>query len=357
MAGILVVGPLPPPVHGFSAATEMMVQACRARTPVHVLNTADGVASLAVSLLRAAAFLARRRPGAMYLALSGGYRQLVDLFATLVFRLGAAILRIELRVCVHHHSFKYLDKRSGRTALLFRALGRQAVHVALCETMATRLAEAYAVPVECLKVLSNATLVQDQVSAQQPAAFPDRDRLVLGYLSNLTEEKGVFSFLELCTRLRRGGYPVDALLAGPLPSEIAERFHTALAEAGGRHIGPVYGAGKAEFFASVDAFVFPTRYKNEAEPLVLWEAFSAGLPVLSFARGCICAIVPGGCGQVVERTASDPLAEFERTVHGWLQEPGRLRAMSARSRVHFEASRQAAQATLDELVQWMAYGT
>ncbi len=42
-------------------------------------------------------------------------------------------------------------------------------------------------------------------------------------------------------------------------------------------LGPVYGKDKSQFWKMTDAFVFPTQ--NEAEPLVLWEAPAAGVPI------------------------------------------------------------------------------
>jgi len=54
------------------------------------------------------------------------------------------------------------------------------------------------------------------------------------------------------------------------------------------------------FLASLDAFVFPTTYTHEAEPLVVLEALSAGVPIAAFGRGCIGRMVPSSAGLVVE---------------------------------------------------------
>jgi glycosyltransferase involved in cell wall biosynthesis len=54
-----------------------------------------------------------------------------------------------------------------------------------------------------------------------------------------------------------------------------------------KYYGPVLGDAKKEFFAELNTFVFPTRYRNEAEPLVILEALMNGCPVVANNRGCI----------------------------------------------------------------------
>ena len=63
--------------------------------------------------------------------------------------------------------------------------------------------------------------------------------------------------------------------------------------------GPVHGSNKKEFFNDIHIMLFPSRYKNEAQPLVVFEALSYGVPVICFNRGCIENMVDSTCGMLV----------------------------------------------------------
>jgi len=118
----------------------------------------------------------------------------------------------------------------------------------------------------------------------------DRERegpLVVGYLCNICEEKGIDDVLSLVERFKEE----DVLfkVAGPVSDELIRKRIMGVV---GRfdnidYIGPVYGDRKELFYKSLDLFVFPTKYANEASPLVLIEAVSKGVPFIAYNRGGI----------------------------------------------------------------------
>lgn len=135
-------------------------------------------------------------------------------------------------------------------------------------------------------VLNNAGLVDPRLL--ELAA--ERKGIVLGHLSNLTLEKGVDQAVSLAVEANRAGLLDKFILAGPIKESIAEKeIVRAQANLGGRFEfrGPVYGADKLQFFQDINCFVFPTRYRNEASPLVLLEAMAAGVPCVAYGRACI----------------------------------------------------------------------
>jgi len=72
--------------------------------------------------------------------------------------------------------------------------------------------------------------------------------------------------------------------------------------------GFVNGQQKRELFMKASLFIFPTRYKNEAFPLSILEAFSYGVPVVTTDEGSIPFIVDEKSGVIVSNLDDLPLA-------------------------------------------------
>ena len=90
--------------------------------------------------------------------------------------------------------------------------------------------------------------------------------------------------------LRQGlsrGLDLTLSLAGqPIDASVAVVLDRAQAEFGGRikQWGFVSGESKDDFLGSIDWFVFPSRYANEAEPIVVLEALAHGVPCVTGRR-------------------------------------------------------------------------
>lgn len=292
-----IVGPFPPPVHGAAEVTEHI--ACALENLVRLervaISPADGLrgfryhGSRLARVLRAAAVLASGR-GPVYLSAAGGFGLGYNVLLTILVR------AIGRPLFIHHHSFAYLDRNDPLAGFLIRAAGPSALHICLCQRMADLLIECYG-PMRTI-IVSNAVHCPptDRVRAT-PAALPLR----LGHLSNLSLEKGLDFVVDLAVAIKKQGIPVQLVLAGPaVDARVAAVLEAARSSLGVdlTELGPLYGPQKNQFFDSVDVFVFPSRYVNEAEPLVIFEALARGLPVVAIGRGCISELI-GDAGLAV----------------------------------------------------------
>jgi glycosyltransferase involved in cell wall biosynthesis len=301
--GIAFVGPLPPPLHGFSSVCAMMLARLRASGAVEVFDRAPRADSRVSDALRQLGEVRRyfallRGTGdiGLYLALSGGLGQLVDgLYVLLCRPLGRAVF-------VHHHSFSYINRATPVNKLLFSQL-RHATHIVLSERMGSALADRYKIDARNFRVVSNAAFLGPPVHIER-ALSDSKAPMRIGFLSNITFDKGFIEFFEVLTELRRRALPYRASIAGPIASDARSTFDRLLSAAAQvDYLGPVYGEAKTSFYQQLDILLFPTKYENEAEPLVIHEAIRSAVHVMACARGAIPELLSNGAGLVFEQDA------------------------------------------------------
>ncbi|MBC7490256.1 MAG: glycosyltransferase family 4 protein [Glaciimonas sp.] len=348
-ATIFFVGPLPPPVHGFSEINRRMLIALRSRHQVLAFDMTPRASRLSFLFIlwRFLLCVVRRRPKALYLALSGGYRQWIDLAFVLLARLR------DIPIFVHHHSFSYLNDRRLSAVVSLRAL-RDATHVVLCECMGQQLMKQYGIELVNMRVLSNSAFLEDieapascmALVHAQPAA------LRIGFLSNITAEKGIFEFFAVLRESQALGVSLQGVIAGPVDSAIKESFSATLAASTNvQHVGAVYGVAKSAFFANIDILFFPSKLQ-EAEPVTILEALGHGVPVIAFARGCIEGMVPAAAGAVF--SYSETFAKHAIEALRPLAENHVLLVQARHSaRAIFEAGRASNKAVLESLMAEM----
>lgn len=318
---VVAIVQLPPPVTGLSAMNSHMVDALRdAGLLAEVANIAPALNSRRASkvlgrlirVLRAGGvlFTAKRRGATtLYMPSDGGIGIILNIGLGIVARL------LGYRLWIHHHSFAYLNRRSRLMALLLLIAPSDTGHLILCEGMLTRLRDRYPRAWMTRRhhahVLSNAFVIEVQEASESHG-----QPLVIGHLANLTQEKGAVRFVEIFKSLRTEGVQITARIAGPIgDAETNSAIESAAATYPTSFYwsGPLYGEAKAEFYRSLDVFVFPTRYADEAQPLVLLEALAGGCAILSTDLGCI------GCdhGEAPGLIASDDA--FDEAAKLWLK--------------------------------------
>lgn len=241
----------------------------------------------------------------LYLALSGGMGQLIDGLYVLVARL------LRHQIFVHHHSFAYIDQPGWFNRALFGSL-RAATHIVLSAGMGRGLQQLYGVDRNHVRVVSNAALFPS-IAVTEPGAAAAPGPLRIGFLSNITFEKGIVEFFEVMRLLHARGVQYQARIAGPVSAAVRPSFDRMLADAANvEYLGAVYGEAKEQFYRGLDVLLFPTKYINEAEPLVIHEALRAGVFTIACDRGAIAEILGNGAGLAL------PEREFVETAARWL---------------------------------------
>jgi glycosyltransferase involved in cell wall biosynthesis len=246
-----------------------------------------------------AMLLARRRGArSLYLAVDGG--------AGLVLNAGYVAFGRVLRydMTLHHRSFQYLDRGSLSMRALCRAAGYEARHAFLCESMRTLFEQRYGA-VQSMVVSNSATLSVPvaEVSRSRTGSLSSR-RVHIGFLSNVSFDKGLDTFVEAALALQAQGWTVTATVAGSASDKDAEQYlQTWLAARPDvfSWVGALDGASaKVDFLDAQDVLIFPTRYRNEAQPNVVLEAMARGLPVVATRCGCLGSDVSSAAGVLLE---------------------------------------------------------
>ena len=320
MSSFGIFGPLPPPRHGVSAVNEAMAKAAAEHgLCVSIFNTAPRsllrIASVKFvrffrvigAILRCWCFVMTRRNSALYISMSGSWGLLYEGVCVLGARcMGAKLL-------LHHHSFRYLDAGFIPMSWVVFAAGPKAVHVVLGRAMGDQLRSRYP-RITQVKVLSNA-FIESLAAEKVPAPS---GLTTVGYLANLSKEKGLDEVLATARLAAEHDLNIQFIVAGPFEDiSLKAVFETYIYSCPNvRYVGPVYGADKESFFRNIDLLVFPTKYRHEAEPLVILEAMSRSRPVIAYARGCISDMIGDQGGYAVDLAESFPSVAVN-LIHKW----------------------------------------
>ena len=230
----------------------------------------------------------------VYIKVNGGFALIFDSIFAAISRL------IGKRLILHHNSFSYLNERSRLAAQAFRMAGPTAKHIVNCGCMQNQLETHYGLKGQAL-LLSNATILGapdvsasatgDQIVSKDN--FPINPPLRVGYMSYYTEEKGIGLFGDTIQATRRQGAKITALAAGIIHDQVYFDQISKQYSGSVEFCGPQYGDAKEQFFAGLDILLFPSKYRTEAEPLVVYDALAQGIPVVATQVGCLSEMLDG----------------------------------------------------------------
>lgn len=351
---VIMVGPFPPPAFGMAIGNAVVRERLEAMgAKLIVINLAPPnldrrlryrlyrVPTVLGGLLRL--LMARRVRGcALYMRISGGLGQFYETCFLMIGRMRG------VRPFVSHHSYAYLDKRHLLTTILVAVSGKRATQIALSETMAAKLEDLYP-GVGHAFAISNAAVFLDESSV---CARERTTIWTIGFLSNVSEDKGVFRFLDVVAELESRGFAVQAKLAGPFQDHKTEgRVRGRLEQLKAvKYVGAKYGSEKWAFLDKIDVLLFPTIYKYEAEPRTVHEALMCGIPVIANRRGCIGEVLKEGAGLVVDRP-EDFVWKAVKQIETWLASPDQFQKASRVARERYLTLRNESAGRLESLLR------
>jgi glycosyltransferase involved in cell wall biosynthesis len=353
---ILALVALPPPTHGQALVNAAVVERLKGLNDarVTVIDTGPGQSTRnliyhTTRACRVAAALcgeiqrARHESRTVYTVIESGWGKLYNLLI-----LGAGRL-LGYRLILHHHTSAHILGDSLSFRWLARLAGPRTIHVVVGLSMASDLKRRYP-EIREVMIVHNACVVPLPQKATPVGTEPPRLRL--GFLSNLSREKGLDIVLEVLRAGKSAGLDIVLRLAGPATTtEAAAEIAVAKEEFGPalEVLGPVSDEAKTEFYENIDLFLFPSNYRYEAQPLVVIEAMAHGRPLIVSDRGYIAELVDGAA-----EIAGDRLAFVSTTIdlcRQWSANSEMLHRRAEASHARFIELRANALNDLDHLME------
>lgn len=304
---ILLVGPLPEPMHGCSYANQVFERmARRAGHAIRTVNTStsiiSGIQGDVFSLRKALSFLRvyRSLPLVIWsdvLYLTPG-QTLFGVLKYAPFMTLARWLRRSYVIHVHgNHLGKHFFQLRGWKRRIFHhyvAGARSGI------VLSNSLRENFNGLLSPDRVYVVENFAANELAGQDAGDKP-RDMLRVLYLSNLMREKGILELLEALRTLKRRGVDYQAYIAGRLEEGIESEVRAFFDELSPEvvYIGSVSGQNKIDILRCSNCFVLPTYYTMEGQPIALLEGMATGNIIVTTRHAGIPDIVDASNGYLV----------------------------------------------------------
>lgn len=285
---------MPPPVHGQSQVNKFIYNGlsdCQ-DADVVVCDIGPGLRrrgvfyhmTRVIKVLLACARLVLYRIMQRRISFYGVYESGFGFFYNLVLYSLARTLSVS-SIFVHHHTSQHCLKKSWKFRFLLNIVGQQVTHISISDGMKRDIIKKYGA---CSVVSVNNAFFADLREGINYFSHSEKEMFTIGYISNITEEKGVYKVFEVFCILAQEDERYRLHIAGPIKDhEITLRLHDLCAKFPGRvkYFGSVYGVEKVDFYNSCDVTLFPSSYKFEALPLVVLESMSLSVPCIATTQG------------------------------------------------------------------------
>jgi glycosyltransferase involved in cell wall biosynthesis len=345
---LLIVGPLPPPLHGESLAINSVVTSEKVQKIYNIktINTNRKVVN------KAGKFSLKKILKDIYLILKVFISTVFvkkEIFYISISQTKLGLLRdlIMIKIAAYRSNLivthlhgnnlgAVIDNMSGASKYFQeKALSKVDIGIVLGES----LKKNYRGYVKDVKVLSNgipSEFIKDRDFELAMHERENRKELRVLYLSNLIEEKGYKILIHSCIKLLLMGYKLKLTLAGDIyDSEGFKRIMNIVKdnnlESSIEYIGLVSGNDKKKLLLDSDIMVLPTTYKIEGQPISIVEGMAAGLPIISTQKGCITDLVKQN-GVLLDNVTTE---ELEKKLESFCLNRGYILECGYKSRQYF----------------------
>jgi len=347
---VCIIGLFPPPIHGFALVNEAM------KNLITKIDPNSNVYNLSShSLNRTYINISRRflkflylypkyilssilnRYHTIYIGISGGFGQFYDLLILLFARI------TKQRIFIHHHSFSYLTKTNLLTSLIIKVAGKHALHIVLCDLMQDKLLT-YQKKTSCMTLSNSVFSIYNDINKPN-----NRQLKKIGYLGNISHEKGIGRFFEVLEKLNNQK-SIIGIIGGPFQDHNSEIFarNKLVKQSNVSYLGPIYDDDKVNFFNTIDVLLMPSLLE-EAEPLVIHEAMEKGIPVIAFGKGCINEIIESDSGNVIDINKNFTDTAVKQITY-WIKNPDNFNQVKINTCKKFENTKSRSIESLDLLI-------
>lgn len=325
-----VIGPFPPPVHGMGKNLLIffkILSKSAGTNNVKKIDISPGTLTRGIKYHSTKIFKVlfgvlkvfllglynHSKRNVVYMPVDAGLGVVYSILFTTISRL------LGMELFIHHRSYAYINSYSKLMRLFVYIGGKKATHIFLCKDMEDKYRKLYKYEGKSI-IVSNA----GHVKPINAITAKNTKKIILGFLSNISEDKGIIETIEIYNVLKNQNYDVELQIAGPFDNNSAKKIvETSL---NGQNtikiLGPVYGDDKHNFFSNIDILLFPTKYKNEAQPNVVFEAMSYFVRPITTNIGCLSSdFTSGGCDVFEEKNhnfvvvASDKIKEYAKDIN------------------------------------------
>uniref|UniRef100_A0A7C4YHV1 Glycosyltransferase family 1 protein n=1 Tax=candidate division WOR-3 bacterium TaxID=2052148 RepID=A0A7C4YHV1_UNCW3 len=310
---IVIIGPIPPPIHGVSIFTDKILKAELKRyfKLIH-LDTTDrrntpnigrldfvNVYIALRSIFFLIYYLIEYKPLIVYIPIS---QNTLGFLRDGIFILVSRFLGAKVIIHLHGGIFDVFYRNSVFIYKLFIKICFRFVNtgIVLCDRFKNIFGDL--IEEKDVKIVSNGIDIEipdDKFIARMERIRNEKDKIKIVFLGTLDKRKGFIDVIHAANYVIKETDNVEFIIAGGWyfqkdkeeALELIEKYNI------GEKVlfpGPVRGEDKWKLLSDAHIFVFPTYYFAEGQPLVILEAMMAGLPVISTRRGCLKNMIKEG---------------------------------------------------------------